>query len=1383
MVDITNPASYTPVGAVKQLYVDPLFEDANESPFKYIDEATDYKRKNFNPIYNVSQKEALEYAVQMGASDSLRGIAQMAGKTFGWDDFTDDLRKKDKVLNSILSNPEYGGKAMGAFLTSAIAADPVTYIPIVGWLSKGKKAKNLAELTKYGTISGAAVSSLGYVPEDTGLFLTDETSTFLAKKAEATAIGTLAGGLLGGVGGGVVDGIQRARGKPSIFSAADEVEVADFADDFVDVSKLNNTVEVGTRVVLKDTNKIGTVIDLNESKGIATVQIANKKTGKIENRRFVIDDIRPPVKGNKKTQASINESGRVPVEVKFMIDRTNKGNPIYKAYNKKGEQEITYSIRKALDPKTKKPLDNAWTVTRTSKKPNPMQDPDNVNLPSVVVSTNLGTFKKLKDAKSFVKGNVNNRKPPKNKKELVDNIVDDALNPANPPHKIANPVLKAYQKYLGIPLKNIMFNNPAETVGAVMGYNIEAFRNSMFEDNPDLTFAQQLGQRLISGFGGAAVGVGAVKGGRYLTNAAITKNFNYKTQDNRVREWFGRGIISDYGLDESYLKLKQQFRTDKNTIGYQFYDIVEKASKELDLDERRMLYFLMTGDQVELQKINQKLITGEMNPIKAETRTLITKYAVEFRDAGLLNDKTFKKNITNYLKQSFRKPMEEKAAAKGGLKTFYESQNEIRIMGDEFKPRGKIEVVTKNQFNRKNSKFKKSDGWEILEELKNGKLKIRRQYTKEERLGLEEIEDAAFAIAETGRLFANDIATIRFFKELTEMEGIVIDEAAYKLLTKEEQQKYKQASKASIGETRNKKFGEIGGKYVDRNVLNDLENMYGFGFQHDFLTTQGIKQLDQIQTFWKKLKTAFSWSTHVGNTASNTLMIDAAGVKGGFSGQFKLLREAHKAMQDPTSVIGRQAKIDGIFDVGFVSTELKRMDLVDEYLAKLYNSETVGDGIIAQYYHKLKNAKLVKELGPEAWEKLYQYEDQIFRMALYIDRIKNKGMSRTEAAMDARKWFIDYDINAPVIRALKRTVVPFISYTYRVIPLLAETAALNPHKFAKWAGVGYAMNNLGQYMTDDKEGTAVDRETVREDLSRNMFGGIPVIGDLMPYTNIRMPVDDANGNAIYLDVSRWLPGGDIFEQRTTGTGFTGLPGNFQPGGVYFDLVANLVFKKDPFTGQDLEDIGVDSNAEILLHFGKKNIPNIPGLGMAGILPPAYGTKKVLEALKQQKGEQEAPPNVFPREYVTQETPALAIAYMFGIRLRPQNAEINKKARDSQFTRELGEVQRLKDKNFDNYQERALTLEEYEKNDEKYEEERIAILAERELWEIKVAELEDKEAVAEFKRRNKKFEGGPISENFPVSDVKETAADRVDPFTGQPYSDQMEELGLNVFQER
>ena len=44
-------------------------------------------------------------------------------------------------------------------------------------------------------------------------------------------------------------------------------------------------------------------------------------------------------------------------------------------------------------------------------------------------------------------------------------------------------------------------------------------------------------------------------------------------------------------------------------------------------------------------------------------------------------------------------------------------------------------------------------------------------------------------------------------------------------------------------------------------------------------------------------------------------------------------------------------------------------------------------------------------------------------------------------------------------------------------------------------------------------------------------------------------------------------------------------------------------------------------------------------------------------------------------------------------------------------------------------------------------------------------------------RQQYFEGKEVSKDFPVTDVKETAADRVDPFTGMPYSDQMARLGL------
>ena len=44
-------------------------------------------------------------------------------------------------------------------------------------------------------------------------------------------------------------------------------------------------------------------------------------------------------------------------------------------------------------------------------------------------------------------------------------------------------------------------------------------------------------------------------------------------------------------------------------------------------------------------------------------------------------------------------------------------------------------------------------------------------------------------------------------------------------------------------------------------------------------------------------------------------------------------------------------------------------------------------------------------------------------------------------------------------------------------------------------------------------------------------------------------------------------------------------------------------------------------------------------------------------------------------------------------------------------------------------------------------------------------------------------GGLVEGKDEVPYTKENPADRVDPFTGQPYSAQMEELGLDVFQER
>ena len=86
-----------------------------------------------------------------------------------------------------------------------------------------------------------------------------------------------------------------------------------------------------------------------------------------------------------------------------------------------------------------------------------------------------------------------------------------------------------------------------------------------------------------------------------------------------------------------------------------------------------------------------------------------------------------------------------------------------------------------------------------------------------------------------------------------------------------------------------------------------------------------------------------------------------------------------------------------------------------------------------------------------------------------MDR-KSKGYNKLQAAQDARKSFIDYNIQAPGINALRSLPTPFLAYTSSVIPILAETAVVRRWKFAKYAVLGYTLNNLGELVgTGDPE--------------------------------------------------------------------------------------------------------------------------------------------------------------------------------------------------------------------------------------------------------------------------------------------------------------------------
>ena len=1125
-------------------------------------------RKKYNsPTLGMEQQEAMDYVAVMGASDSIRGLGQIFAKATGWDSLDENLKKKDKKLHAIFQNEEYGGKAFAAFLGSAVVADPVSYIPVVGWAKKAKNIKTLGEFAKYGAKSSAILGGISYTSEDIPGLITEADDGFLKKKAEQVGISTVAGGTLTGT--------------------------------------LGTASNVFAKVV-----------------------------------------------GN---------------EVPF-------------------------------------PVSSFWSKETRAETP----------------------------AGQKIKNNFENSE--KRTPKILQNLNTN------------------YQKYVGEPAWKAIQANPAEflggSTGAIIGYGTSG--SVIDEETRAVDVEATQKQRLT----------------RTALFAALGAGVPYALKQNDViRETVGRLVINDYGLSAERIAARQNFTMTKNTIADEFGDLTNRVADNLDVEQRKLLYGLMTGEIKTLDKSLDLPMKKQIESFNKEGRDLINKYAEEFRDAGMLDPEVFKKNINTYLRRSYLKQNKIKDTDT----RLYEINKDIRVIGDEFKPRGIFDEVTPKDFNKKNGVWQQ-EGWEKVETLSNGKFKVRRDLTKEERVDLEEIEDAAYAIAETGRLFANDIATMRFFNDLSKDSKYVLSAEDYSKLSNKEKKKFTIVSKDTIKDTDVQKFGNLSGKYVDKSVFKDVQHIFKIGTQEDIYRKEGIRHIIQLQQLWKKMKTSYNPGTHVANTMSNIMLLDvAAGT------DFKYVIKAMKEMRKGNdSKIYRQAKVDGFMDSNLVSKELNEYgSQIERNLIELQgNLGHVESGIWGYTKNALKYAK--KQTADRA-EKLYSLEDSVFRMAVYMDRL-DKGASRVDATLDARKLFVDYDINAPLIKGLKNTAVPFISYTYRIIPILAEAAVKNPVKYAKWAGIAWAADEIGKEATDDTG--EVNRLTMQKYNNQKMFG-LP----FMPSTNIRLPFNDKRGQAMYINMARWVPGGDIFEQKSgEGSKLPFLPQPLQPGGLYVDAWTNFYNKIDPFTGRKIE-------GNTLTHFLKRQPPNIPFLSMPFGIGDTFATEKIKKASRADTTsltnklvyQYEEQFGTAPSPYSPQMSPWVAIAQGLGIKLNPQDKEINKEAKQKDFDREYTKLNSEINKAFKDWENQRMSFEEYEKIEKNNTEEIIKISAENDLLTEKINVAEFKETQTDYRKkyypfygRLNKFKGGEVD----VPQTKDEPEDRVDPFTGQPYSDQMARLGFN-----
>lgn len=507
--------------------------------------------------------------------------------------------------------------------------------------------------------------------------------------------------------------------------------------------------------------------------------------------------------------------------------------------------------------------------------------------------------------------------------------------------------------------------------------------------------------------------------------------------------------------------------------------------------------------------------------------------------------------------------------------------------------------------------------WEARYFNKPGKVGMWRDFTLDERTRMGEIQEVRYSTAKTMLQMTRDVETARLLdwvarKEAKVMEDQIPDEhtvapAKESMLRSYLPTEWVQVPDAAIPGTGGlRRYGNLAGRFVPGPVWNDIRQIAGMTDQGDM-----AKAYADILRMWKISKTALSPTTHMNNVMSNFIFADLHDVQAKHILKAIKTWATHKKDKAAADLIAEYQDNGG--DGGKFNDAERREDVMGEMIAELErevgsNSPTasitaaqVVDLIRHREFRQAfasigqtKTAGLAK-VPVKKLMKLYGHEDELFRLAAYI-KARDDGLTGRAAGKFAHDSFLNYEINAPWVQAARRSFFPFISFTYRAVPMLARTFADKPWKAGKYALVAGALNAAAYAMMgmggDDED---KERALLPDEKSGKVWGIFPKL--------MRMPWNDEHESPVFLDVRRWIPAGDVID---FGQGHTAVPvpSPLMPGGPLV-VLGELILNKSSFTGKPItmeSDTLAEKYGKVGDYLWKAMAPNVPLPGPGYLIP-------------------------------------------------------------------------------------------------------------------------------------------------------------------------------------
>jgi hypothetical protein len=341
---------------------------------------------------------------------------------------------------------------------------------------------------------------------------------------------------------------------------------------------------------------------------------------------------------------------------------------------------------------------------------------------------------------------------------------------------------------------------------------------------------------------------------------------------------------------------------------------------------------------------------------------------------------------------------------------------------------------------------------------------------------------------------------------------------------------------------------------------------------HDRSPLLNSRAINDVMAAFKKSKTVYNPGTHVTNVLSNVSLAILHGINFNTLGratQMFIQFERNPNSMRPSDLALMKAFYNSGAVLGQFSSAEVKQTVYDKLNAAISPDSDSSYLTRIKTFMKYEAAKAkVKAIDSKATE-FYAAEDNVFRLAAFLNTAANiqlrdgtnklSEQQMVESGAAARNMFLDYDIDARAIRALRQSFLPFVSWPYAAAGVLGRIAIEKPWAMANMM-MSIAAIAAATGGDDDEEARKVAPDNIRE---KALMG-------LGPYMHMRVPFMGDEQNPVYFNLGKYVPMFSLFQaapgqQKTLGME---LPGFATPGGPLVSTVSALT-GYDPFTGKPI----------------------------------------------------------------------------------------------------------------------------------------------------------------------------------------------------------------------